>query len=138
MGCGDGILSIVGAHLWDAQVLAVEIAEAGVAATRAAAGQHGVSERVEALRSDGFAHRLIGERGPYDLIIVNLLAEKIIEWGQHVKKNSSPGGVVFTGGILHWQSAEVVAAYEALGFELIQELRDPTWWGGIFCHKSDI
>jgi len=138
MGCGGGILTVLCATLWDARVLGADIAEKAVEEANAAIAAQGLQGQAQAIRSDGFANRQIAARGPYDLILFNLLAEPIIAWAREVKTHSQPGGYVFLGGILHWQKEDVIAAYNALGFEVAHEFTSTPWHGFMLCHKTDI
>lgn len=138
IGCGGGILSLLAAKLWDAQVLAVDIAQTAVNDARAAIAAQGLESRVSAHRSDGFRLSEIAGQAPFDLILINLLAEPIIQWAPLVKSHLTHGGFVFLGGILGWQVTPVREAYEALGFDIQQEITLTPWHGLIACHKSDI
>lgn len=136
MGCGGGILSILCAHLWEAQVLGVDIAEKAVEETRAAIVANGLEGRVASYRSNGFAHEKIRAGAPYDLIIINLLAEPIIQWAGQVKKHLAPDGIVLLSGILNWQEASVLQVYNQLGFDIKQLLNNNPWVCDIACHKA--
>ncbi len=127
IGCGDGILSLVAASVFDGcRVLAADIAPQAVADT-----QHKFSAFGKGLetvvRSDGFNHPLIKERAPYDLIICNLLAEPLIEWSGLVKAHLAPGGVCLLSGILTWLSPELEEAYERQGFAMIHSVTRSPW-----------
>lgn len=128
MGCGNGILSVVAAGAWGAQVLAVDIAEKALADTARNAAQHGLSEHIATLRSDGFSAPEIAQSGPYDLIMFNVLAELVVAQAQSVKANLASGGVVILGGILEWKAADTRIAYESLGFEIIHKIIRSPWF----------
>lgn len=67
--CGSGCIGIAtAAHLADAHVDLVDLSDAALAIARQNAADHGVAERVEALKSDGM--RALGSRR-YDLIVAN-------------------------------------------------------------------
>ncbi|MDE3060906.1 MAG: tRNA (adenine(22)-N(1))-methyltransferase TrmK, partial [Pseudomonadota bacterium] len=56
MGCGNGILSVVAASAWDADVLAADISEQALADASANIAAHGLEERIILRRSDGFSN----------------------------------------------------------------------------------
>lgn len=127
MGCGDGMLSLAAAKMWNVQVLAVDISEAAVADARANAAAHRLNHLVTAARSDGLSDPVIKERAPYDLIIFNLLAEPIMEWASEVKSHLAPGGVAILSGILAWKAEPVKTLYETMGFKIIHTLSHSPW-----------
>ena len=127
MGCGNGILSVAAAGLWNAPVLAVDISEKAVEDTRRNAREHGLEKLITALRSDGFSAEEISARAPYDLILFNLLAEHVVQMAGEVKSHLTPSGIAVTGGILTWKAAETKAAYEILGFEMLEEIINSPW-----------
>ncbi len=127
MGCGNGILGITAARLWDAAVLAVDISPHAVEDTRRNAEQQGVSGQLTARRADLFNDEEIHRRGPYDLIIFNLLAEPIVAMAPEVKAHLAPGGMAIIGGILAWKAAETAQAYAGLGFEILEEIVESPW-----------
>ena len=127
MGCGSGILAVLAAHWWQAEVLAVDISAQAVTDTQALAKAQGMQERVRVLRSDGFSEASITQGAPYDLIIFNLLAEKLVQLAPEVKRHCAPGGICILSGILSWLEADVIRAYEMLGFTLLQRISREPW-----------
>lgn len=127
MGCGNGILSVTAAMIWDAPVLAVDISERALADAAENIAANELSERVSLLRSDGFAERNIAAGGPYDLIIINLLAQQLIAMAPQVQKNLAPGGICLISGMLAWLTADVEAAFSCLGFEILKKTEKESW-----------
>ena len=127
MGCGSGILSIISAGLWNAGVLAVDVSQEAVAETQRQIIQHQMSNRVQALRSDGFSEKTIGQRAPYDLIIFNLLAEPIARMAPQVKQHLANDGVCILSGILAWLADDVERAYSRLGFRVVKTFSNSPW-----------
>lgn len=127
MGCGNGILSVMAAALWDSRVLAVDIAPKAVQDTLDSAAAHGVEGRVTARQSDGFLHPMVDERAPYDLIFFNLLAEPIVRMAPQVKSHLKPGGICLIGGILSWKAEATEAVYKDIGFEIIRQIVRSPW-----------
>ena len=128
MGCGGGILSVLCAHLWDCNVMAADISEKAVADTKAAVSAENL-DGITTVRSDGFGHPQIRENAPYDLMLINLLAEPIASWAGDIRQNLAAGGCVYLGGILQWKSDGIRQLYSSLGFEIIKEFTTSPWVG---------
>ncbi len=138
VGCGNGILSVICANLWDCRVLAADISEKAVEDTKNRVNAENLEVIITVVRSDGLKNKEISPRAPYDLILINLLAEPIFSWAADVKKHLSVGGFVYVGGILQWKTENITTAYKSLGFEIYKEFKDSPWYGALLCHKSDI
>jgi len=134
MGCGNGILSVVAATVWDAGVLAVDISEKAIGDAGRNITAHGLEQRITLLRSDGFSHPLIGERAPYDLILCNMLAEFTVEMAPQVKSHLAEGGVCILAGILAWKAGAVETLYNGLGFEIIKQTSNSPWQAYVLRH----
>lgn len=127
MGCGNGILSLTAAGLWDARVLAADISENALADTKAAIDRYHLQKRVAVVRSDGFSNPEIAENGPYDLIICNLVAELLVKFAKDIKANLKPGGYIILGGALTWLYPQVKTVISGLEFEIKQEFYSSPW-----------
>jgi ribosomal protein L11 methyltransferase len=126
IGCGNGVLSLTAASIWDADVIAGDIAPQAVEDTlRNIEAQQIANVRV--VRSDGFNHPLIAAHKPYDLIICNLLAELLVSLGNDIKKHLKSDGYIIFSGILAWKAAETMEIYQNLGFEIVEHLSDSPW-----------
>jgi ribosomal protein L11 methyltransferase len=117
MGCGNGILSVVSATIWDADVMAVDISAKAVEDTRQMLAQETLGARVTA----------IGQNAPYDLIIFNMLAEPVVQMAPDVKSHLAPGGICVIGGLLEWKASATLEVYTMLGFEKIREFTAMPW-----------
>jgi ribosomal protein L11 methyltransferase len=124
MGTGSGVLSIAAAkQVPTASMLALDIDELAVAAARENVAENGVSEQVEvALGSLEAAH------GPYELIMINILAEVICALlGHGLADHLAPGGTVIASGIIDEREPEVRAAFEASGLVVVDRLLERDW-----------
>jgi len=137
MGCGNGILSVAAAAIWDAKVLAVDISEKAIGDAAENIKKHGLEEQITLLRGNGFSDKLINVESPYDLIICNMLAEFTVETVQEVKKHLAGDGICLLAGILAWKAEEVKTAYSALGFEIIKQIANSPWQAYILRHIID-
>lgn len=137
MGCGNGILSVASASLWQAQVLAVDVSEKAVQDTQSMVNEHQLQASVTVAHSNGFNNPLIKKKSPYDLILFNLLAEPIIHMAPMVQANIATNGVVVLSGILAWLEEAVTNTYKTLGFEFIHEITNNPWRTLVACHKLE-
>ena len=127
MGCGNGVLSLAAAGIWNANVLAADIAPQAVTDTTQNIARHKLEALVTPLHSDGFTHALIRARAPYDLIIFNLLAEPIVQMAPEVKSHLADDGVCILSGILAWMASDVETAYSRLGFTTLKIISRSPW-----------
>lgn len=61
------------------------------------------------LVADGMAHPLLEARGPYDLIIANILAGPLIGLAPDFARHMLPGGHLLLAGLLETQEARSAA-----------------------------
>ncbi len=127
MGCGSGILALKAAYQWHVPVVAADIEQEAVDAVVKNAIHNGLDSLVNAVRSDGYAYPLIKERAPYDLILSNILAEKLVEFSQDMMEVLTEDGVVVLSGILLWQADTVIEAHQQLGLTLLQRITVEDW-----------
>jgi ribosomal protein L11 methyltransferase len=123
MGTGSGVLSIAAAKQGLAPVLALDIDELAVAAARENVAQNGVSEQVEVRLGS-----LDAARGPYDLVLVNILAEVICAlFDGGLADRVCPGGTVIASGIIDEREPDVRAAFEQHGLSVVDRLVERDW-----------
>ncbi|HMQ95454.1 MAG TPA: 50S ribosomal protein L11 methyltransferase [Amaricoccus sp.] len=116
IGCGTGVLAMAAARVWpcratasDMDALAVETARANIAANR-------LGGRILCATATGFAAPVVRARGPYDLLLANILAGPLRRLAPEMARNAAPGAVLVLSGILTRQAAGVEAVYRGWGF----------------------
>ncbi|MET3789947.1 50S ribosomal protein L11 methyltransferase [Aquamicrobium terrae] len=127
LGTGSAVLAIALAKLSGIPVLATDI---DPVATEVAAGNvrlNGVAGHVEAVTATGFDHPVFAERGPFALIVANILAGPLIEISPQMAAHVRPRGSLVLSGILDRQHDAVVEAYVAQGFSHIATLHREGW-----------
>lgn len=127
LGTGSAVLAIALAKLARIPVLASDI---DPVATDVAAGNarlNGEAELVECVTATGFDDPIFAARGPFDLIVANILAGPLIELAPDMALHLKSGGSLVLSGILDRQEQAVLAAYEAAGFEHIRTLEREGW-----------
>ncbi len=102
-GCGSGILAIGAAMHGADAVDAVDIDPAAIVATRANAAANGVV--LQAVGPPDAA------RGPYALVLANILATPLKLLAPVLAKLVAPGGDLLLSGVLERQAEELRAAY---------------------------
>lgn len=127
MGCGHGVLSLTAAHLWPADILAVDIAPKAIADTQGQIDAYGMQQRITALRSDRFAAPQIAKSGPYDLIMANMLDQWLIEMVSDIKTNLKPAGYAILSGMLAWLTPQTFSAYTGQEFKIAKEFNQLEW-----------
>ena len=133
IGTGTGLLAFAALHLWpralatasdiDAVCLGVVEDNAATNAVPLGAG-HGA---LTMLVADGMEHPLLQARGPYDLIIANILAGPLIGLAPDFARHMVPGGHLVLAGLLEAQEAQVRRAARAAGLRLAARLVNGDW-----------
>nr|WP_294849687.1 50S ribosomal protein L11 methyltransferase [uncultured Sphingomonas sp.] len=132
IGTGTGLLAFAALALWpqakaiatDIDPISIDVTEDNAVINGVKLG-HGAGEVLLAV-ADGMDHPLITARGPFDLLIANILAGPLIELAPAFAAACTPGASVVLAGLLDTQADAVIAAYEAQGCKVI-ERGDGEW-----------
>lgn len=127
MGCGSGILALAIAGAFDCPVVAADLERQAIETVQENALHNGLADRIIPVHSDGFKHPEIAMRAPFDLLVMNILAEPLIGLASEAFRHLADGGVLILSGILQWQEPQIRAAYEGLGLELASRLVIGDW-----------
>lgn len=130
MGSGSGILAIAAWKLWEKPVLAVDIdTEATIVASRhrdlnvIPGGESGMV----CLTGDGYRADTVLQHSGFDLILANILAGPLKDMAPDLAEKLNSGGRAVLSGLLVEQEAQVVAAHEAAGLELLARIPHQEW-----------
>lgn len=108
VGTGSGLLAIAAARLGAGRVAGNDNDPIAVRVARENAALNGVALDLN--------ERDVGEqRGPFDVILANILANTLVALAPALAAQLAPGGVILLSGILTPQEEEVRAAYLAAG-----------------------
>lgn len=133
IGTGTGLLAMAALRLWpDARATASDIDPvcAGVVADNLAANGMAQGPGRGALLmtiADGMDDPLIAARGPFDLIIANILAAPLVELAPDFGAATRLGGHLLLAGLLTQQEQMVRRAAYAAGFRLARRMVNGDW-----------
>lgn len=133
LGTGTGLLAFAGLALWPrAQATATDIDPIAIEVSRENARMNAVPlGRLPGTLAlgvaDGAASPLIARRGPYDLVIANILAPPLIEYAADFAGITAPGGQLLLAGLLTRQAPAVEAAYRRQGCRVAERLVLGDW-----------
>ena len=133
IGTGTGLLAFAGLHLWPrALATASDIDAACAAVVLHNADANGIAlgggpGQLTMAIADGMDDPLLAARGPYDLIIANILAGPLIELAPHFARALVPGGSLLLAGLLEVQEPAVRAACRRAGLRLARRAVHGDW-----------
>lgn len=133
IGTGTGLLAFAALHLWpralatasDIDAVCVDVVLSNARANAVPLGAR--PGELTMLVADGMDHPLLAARGPYDLIVANILAGPLIGLAPHFGKALVPGGHLLLAGLLETQEAQVRRACRAAGLRLAARLVNGDW-----------
>lgn len=133
IGTGTGLLAFAALDLWPrALATASDIDHVCAGVVLGNAADNGVpigagAGQLTMLIADGMAHPLLQARGPYDLVIANILAGPLISLAPDFSQHLVPGGHLLLAGLLETQEAQVRAACRRAGLRLAARLVRGDW-----------
>ena len=133
IGTGTGLLAFAALDLWSramATASDIDWVCAGVVQNNAALNaipMGGRAGELTMLIAAGMDHPLLEARGPYDLLIANILAGPLIELAPDFARALVPGGSLLLAGLLETQEAAVRKACRRAGLRLASRLVNGDW-----------
>ncbi|MBU1755653.1 MAG: 50S ribosomal protein L11 methyltransferase [Alphaproteobacteria bacterium] len=133
IGTGTGLLAFAAMHLWPrafATASDIDPVCLDVILTNARSNGVPLGEAPGMLTptiADGMDDPVLRSRGPYDLLIANILAGPLIDLAPEFAGATAPGGHVVLAGLLETQEADVRAAYRRQGMRLARRLVKGDW-----------
>ena len=133
IGTGTGLLAFAALDLWpralatasDIDAVCLSVVADNARANRIAPG--GLPGALTMLVADGMNHPLLAARGPYDLIIANILAGPLIDLAPQFARHLIPGGHLVLAGLLEAQEAQVRRACRRVGLRIAARLVSGDW-----------
>ena len=133
IGTGTGLLAFAALHLWPrALATASDIDTVCIGVVEDNASANGVPlgagpGQLTMLAADGMDHPLLAARGPYDLILANILAGPLIGLAPDFARALVPGGHLLLAGLLETQEAQVRRACRRAGLRLAARIVCGDW-----------
>jgi ribosomal protein L11 methyltransferase len=127
LGTGTGVLAIAAAKALRRRVLASDIDPLSVRVAGENARLNGVGNLIETVCATGFSAPQFAGRGPFDLVLANILANPLRQMATSMSRHLAPSGMVILSGLLPHQAQGVVAAYRARGLVLKRHLQIEGW-----------
>jgi ribosomal protein L11 methyltransferase len=116
VGCGSGILAIAMAKLWRRPVIGGDNDPEAVEVARENAVLNGVGDLCRFVHAVGLGHDKLQARGPYDLIVANILAGPLMELSESFANAVRSDGRALLSGLLHEQADDILTVYRRRGF----------------------
>jgi ribosomal protein L11 methyltransferase len=127
LGTGSAVLAIALAKFSHIPVLATDIDPVAIKVAADNVRLNGVSSLVETATAPGFHHPVFSRRGPFDLIVANILARPLMRLAPQMARHLTPGGSIVLSGILERQRNAVLAAYAGQKFRHLRTLEREGW-----------
>lgn len=131
VGCGSGILSIIGKKLGAGTVLGIDIDERAVSASIENVIENDVNEDIRLIEGNMIEDKALRDEVGYecyDIVVANILADIIIPLSEVIAPHLKCGGLFITSGIICDKEADVVAAIEKNPcLEIVEITRQKDW-----------
>lgn len=127
LGCGSGILAIAAAKTWRCDVLAADIDPESVRVTRRHADLNGLGHRVDTVIADGYHRAALHRRGPFDLIVANILARPLARLSAGLAANLAPHGSAIVSGLLVRDGPWMAACHRWSGLHVVNRIEIDGW-----------
>jgi ribosomal protein L11 methyltransferase len=133
VGTGTGLLAFAALDLWpralatasDIDGVCVDVVTENARLNDVPLGARG--GEVTMVVAAGLDHPLLEARGPYDLIIANILAGPLIDLAPDFARALVPGGSLVLSGLLETQETQVRAACRRAGLRLARRAVHGDW-----------
>ena len=123
VGCGSGILGITAVKLNAKSVFMTDIDPVAITAAGYNAELNGVKDKLSLNCQNLLDRRDVTG----DVLLINIVAEVLIELSKDIRKHIKPGGIVILSGIIRARKNAVIEAYRAIGLTLDREYEKGEW-----------
>ncbi len=118
VGCGSGILSMAMAKLWRIPITAVDIDPESVRVSRWNFQLNGLGNRVRVGCGNGYKAGIVRKRGPYDLIVANILLRPLCQMATDLRQNLAFGGVAVLSGFFASDLPRIESVHRRVGLRV--------------------
>ena len=130
VGTGSGILAIAAAKLGAKEVLATDISDESMTATKENAGLNNLTN-IKTKKTS----LLADVDGKFDLIVANILAEILLDLIPQLDEHLVEGGKIIFSGIDYLQLPKIETALDEHGFKINLTMREDRWIGLVITRK---
>lgn len=132
VGCGSGILSVIGLMLGAKHAVGTDLDPNAVVATKENAEINNISmDRIEILEGNIIDDKAVKDAvgyERYDIVAANILADVLIPLSKIITEHMKSGAYFITSGIINTKEEEVVAAFcENPLLEIVEVNRKGEW-----------
>src|SRR6202166_101718 len=127
LGTGTGVLAIAAAKALRRSVLASDIDPLSVRVARDNARLNGAGDLVETIRASGLSAPEFAHRGPFDLVLANILSNPLRQMATPMARHLAASALVILSGLLPHQAQGVTAAYRTRGLVLARHIQIEGW-----------
>jgi ribosomal protein L11 methyltransferase len=127
VGTGTGVLAIAAAKALRVNVLASDIDPLSVRVARDNARLNRSGNCVTTIEATGFSAPQFANRGRFDLVLANILANPLRQMATEMASHLAPSALVILSGLLPHQAQSVIAAYRVRGLVLQRHLQIEGW-----------
>jgi ribosomal protein L11 methyltransferase len=127
VGTGTGVLAIAAAKALRTHLLASDIDPRALRVARENAQLNKVAPAIEFIQAAGLEDHRFRERGPFNLILANILLAPLQRLARPLARLLSPGAHVVLSGLLNNQAQTALVAYRAQGLVLKQRIILDEW-----------
>ena len=124
VGCGSGILSVAALLLGAERAEAVDIDPLAVKMARFNGELNGFAEPQYTVLEGNLTDKV---HGTYDIVAANIVADAILLLSKDIKQFLKPGALYITSGIIDLREQEILHAFSALGFEVLERYEEHGW-----------
>lgn len=132
LGAGSGVLAFAAVALGAKDALCIDVEEQAVAASSSNAVLNGMADRIEVTAAGSI--ELAAGKGPFDLVLANIIARIIIALARDIEAQMKPGAALITSGIIGEREEDTRAALEATGLIFDCRLEEGDWRA--FVHRK--
>lgn len=127
LGTGTGVLAIAAAMALKAPVLASDIDRVALMAARENARLNRAAPLIEFIHAAGLGAHHFRARGPFDLVLANILLGPLTRLARPMTRLLAPGGRVVLSGLLTSHAQAALVAYRAQGLVLERRILLEEW-----------
>ena len=127
LGTGSAVLAIALAKLLKREIVATDIDPVSIDTAKENIRDNEVHGFIKTAVASSFSHPIFRKKGPFDLIVANILAGPLCQMAPALAAHTALGGRVILSGLLPHQRARVIAAYRMQGLHLRRTIEEDGW-----------